>query len=126
MPVKNARGVGYVANSMTLAITTDEDVRLWDTASGRALAPLGFAKGVVAFSADGKRLATAAGSQEVHVWDAATGQELARFQGHKGIIGSLAFAPDGTMLVSDSGDSGALIWDLARMGLAKTKKRQVT
>src|SRR5204863_1388336 len=82
--------------------------------------------GSVAFSPDGKRLASTSSPAaldssfvEVKVWDAHTGQELLSLKGHTGRVNSVVFSPDGNRLVSGSG-SGYLadrlgevkIWDV--------------
>jgi WD40 repeat protein len=71
----------------------------------------------VAFSPDGKRLASCtyprAGSGEIKVWDAQTGQELLTFEGNT-FVGSVAFSPDGERLTSSTGGgpSGEVkVWD---------------
>jgi hypothetical protein len=65
----------------------------------------------LAFSADGRLLASADG-QIVHLWEVATGKELRTFTGHRGEIRSLAFSQDGRRLASGSNDSTVLVWDL--------------
>src|SRR4051812_19491215 len=48
---------------------------------------------VVAFSPDGKVLASGGHDCLVRLWDFRTGKELRRFRGHTGRIYSLAFSP---------------------------------
>ena len=56
----------------------------------------------VAFSPDGKRLASASRDGTVKVWDAATGQETLTLKGHTGRVASVAFSPDGKRLATAS------------------------
>jgi WD40 repeat protein/serine/threonine protein kinase len=66
----------------------------------------------MAFSSDGTRLAGAAGTM-VLVWHVATGQELLKFEGHQGLIWSLAFSPDNARIATASVDGTVRIWDSA-------------
>jgi WD40 repeat protein len=65
----------------------------------------------IAFSPDGRLLAVA-DVNRVRLWDVAGRRELRGFEGHRGIITSLAFIPDGKALATGSEDGTALIWDL--------------
>jgi WD40 repeat protein len=75
----------------------------------------------VAYSPDGRRLASASGDYgkpgEVKVWDTATGQELYCLGEHKNLVSCVAFSPDGRRLASANGGvrtSGEIkIWDAA-------------
>jgi hypothetical protein len=65
----------------------------------------------VAFSPDGRRLASNTDYGTVNVWDALTGQQVLALQGHTGKVSSVAFSPDGRRLASASVDQTIRIWD---------------
>src|SRR5437660_128148 len=72
----------------------DRPVKGWDAPTGQELLALKGGGWSVAFSPDGKRLASASG-KEVKLWDAQTGQELLAL---KGGWGGVSFSPDGQRL----------------------------
>src|SRR2546421_2115748 len=62
----------------------------------------------VAFSPDGKLLASAAGmldrAGEVILWDVATGEERLHLGGHNGAVNAVAFSPNGALLATANED----------------------
>jgi WD40 repeat protein/serine/threonine protein kinase len=67
----------------------------------------------VAFSPDGKLLATGDDAGLLTLWDTATGQQLTMLRGHEEFIWNVAFSPDGKMLATASGDRTVKLWDTA-------------
>ena len=71
----------------------------------------------VAFSADGSRLACAAGEPglvgEVRLWNVADGTLLRTFTGHRDSLYAVALSPDGTLLATGSYDQQIKLWDVA-------------
>ncbi|MDA1055848.1 MAG: protein kinase [Planctomycetota bacterium] len=65
----------------------------------------------VAFSPDGKRLASASGDQTVKVWDVTGGQKTLTLTGHSSFVYCVAFSPDGKWLASASRDKTIKVWD---------------
>ncbi|MDE0314773.1 MAG: DarT ssDNA thymidine ADP-ribosyltransferase family protein [Candidatus Poribacteria bacterium] len=66
----------------------------------------------IAFSPDGKILASGGGNNEIHLWDVSTGVLLRTFGEHTQRINSVAFSPDGSVLVSGSEDKTIRLWNM--------------
>jgi WD40 repeat protein len=95
--------------------TTDQGqdlVRLWDVSSGKLLhelaghtAQYNVCVTALAFSADGKMLATADAHEKIRLWDVAGGRLLHTLTGPGDFVESLALAPDGETVVA-----GVCVW----------------
>jgi WD40 repeat protein len=67
----------------------------------------------VAFSPDGKTLASGGTDHAIRLWDVAKGTRRTTFAGHTKQISAVAFGPDGKSLASGSWDSTVRLWDVA-------------
>ncbi len=74
----------------------------------------GHADGVeaVAFSPDGKLLASSGADKTVRLWDVGTGTEQRKLEAHSGNVTCLAFSANGEHLLSGGDDNQAILWNV--------------
>jgi WD40 repeat protein len=89
-------------------------VRVWDARTGARLWELsGHAGGVlsVAFSPDGRLLATGGGDGIVRVWDVPAGNLSRWWSVHNRGVWTIAFSPDGRWLATGGDEAPVRVWD---------------
>jgi WD40 repeat protein len=91
------------------------ELQLWDIEGNKSLRTFeghaGRAVGI-AFSRDGRMLATGGRDTTVRVWEVATGAERCRFTGHKSAVDTVAFAPDCSAVAAASSEAPIYIWQV--------------
>ncbi|MHB8599187.1 MAG: WD40 repeat domain-containing protein [Ktedonobacteraceae bacterium] len=98
-------------------VTSGNSVKVWNATTGQTLLTYSGNPGsseayALAWSPDGKWLASGGDDKTVHVWNASTGQTLMLFKGHTDIIWSVAWSPNGKELASSSQDGTVRIWQI--------------
>jgi WD40 repeat protein len=116
------RGVQRIAFSPKgdrIALADQEGASVWDAMTGKQLLTYsGHGDGVrlsgIAFSPDGKWIASAGNDATIQIWNSETGEKIFTLVGHTGAAFGVVFSPDGQYLASSSVDRTVKIWKLAK------------
>ncbi|MGB3191704.1 MAG: serine/threonine-protein kinase [Limnoraphis sp.] len=104
----------YVAFSSTV-FKPIPTITLWDVPTQRQIAALtGHSDLIrsVAYSPDGRILASGSYDKTIKLWDVPTRREIATLRGHSNSVFSVAFSPDGRTLATGSSDNTIKLWDV--------------
>jgi WD40 repeat protein len=122
---RRVASVAVAARDVDKNVVEPARVKVWDPFTGRDLFACdeGHRADIagVAFSPDGKWIASAGGGLsggvlslgEVKLWDAETGKLVRSFDGHLWTVVAVAFSPDGKRLASAGTDRVVRIWDVS-------------
>lgn len=106
----------------------DSTMRLFDLKTGKEIRRFEGHTGrirSVAYSPDGRFAVSGSSGRlppgerddhSVRLWDIETAEELCRFEGHTDSVGTVAFSPDGRLVLSGSRDRSMRLWDCATGG----------
>jgi len=112
--------VAFSPDGQTLATANGRNgfrVQLWDVTNRAHKAEIRERSYALAFSPNGQTLAT--GWRDISLWDVNSGVIKTTLSGHTDGIRSIAFSPDGRVLVSGSNDTTMRFWDVEN-GTQKT------
>ncbi|MGB8344189.1 MAG: WD40 repeat domain-containing serine/threonine-protein kinase [Ktedonobacteraceae bacterium] len=110
-----ATAITWQSKGLRIAVITDCAIEIWTVATRKIAAPpyTGHARPpqIVAWSPDGRAIASADSSAVIHLWDMANSLDLTSLSGPEGGIAALVWSPQGERIAAACSDKTVRIWD---------------
>lgn len=98
-----------------LVASGSDEVTLWDVATGEITQsfPTDAWVTTIAFSKDGRYLASGHDNGTIRIWDLQKGELVRSYEAHQRAVSALAFSPGGNLLASSGEEKVIRLWDVA-------------
>ena len=112
----------FSPDDRVLASAVGSDINLFDTQTATLMKKLTkheAAVNALAFSANGRLLASGSADRTAIIWQIDSGKSKHILKGHDQTVSAVAFSPDGTLLASGSGNASVVLWEVASGNLSR-------
>ena len=107
--------VSFTPDSQRLAVVSKGDLHIWSARSKKKFQKISAHKEKIlsiAFSPNGRLIATAGKDNKVKLWNRKTGELLKGFKSNQNFINHMSFSPDSRILLSSSKDRTLKLWNI--------------
>ena len=123
LSAKSPGAIAFSPDGQTLAFSNETSLRLWRISTGKVSRMTGRLRGDVhsiAYSPDGRTIASGSGEGTIILWDALRQRSIKYLEDHQDAVYAVAFSPTGQTIASGGWDGKIRLWSAATGELNRT------